>query len=39
MPELPELEVVREVLNRRVIGTTLRSVQVMPQGGSIVARI
>ncbi len=38
MPELPELEVVREVLNRRVVGNTIQSVQVMPQGGSIVVR-
>ncbi len=38
MPELPELEVVREVLNRRVIGTTVQAVHVMPQGGAIVVR-
>lgn len=38
MPELPELEVVREVLNRRVIGTTVQAVHVMPPGGAIVVR-
>ncbi len=38
MPELPELEVVCEVLNRRVVGTRIQAVQVMPQGGSIVVR-
>lgn len=38
MPELPELEVVREVLNRRVIGATIQAVHVMPQGGAIVVR-
>jgi formamidopyrimidine-DNA glycosylase len=38
MPELPELEVVREVLNRRVVGKTITEVNVIPPGGSIVVR-
>ena len=38
MPELPELEVVREVLQRRVVGRTITSVEVLPPGGPIVAR-
>jgi formamidopyrimidine-DNA glycosylase len=38
MPELPELEVVREVLQRRVVGRTITDVQLVPPGGSIVAR-
>ena len=38
MPELPELEVVREVLNRRVVGQTISAVQVLPPGGIIVVR-
>lgn len=38
MPELPELEVVREVLNRRVLGQTIADVSVIPPGGPIVAR-
>ncbi len=38
MPELPELEVVREVLNRRVLGQTITDVLVIPPGGPIVAR-
>ena len=38
MPELPELEVVCEVLNRRVMGQTISSVQVLPPGGPIVVR-
>lgn len=38
MPELPELEVVCEVLHRRVIGQTITSVQVLPPGGPIIVR-
>ena len=38
MPELPELEVVREVLQRRVVGQTITSVEVIPPGGVIVVR-
>jgi formamidopyrimidine-DNA glycosylase len=38
MPELPELEVVREVLQRRVVGKTIVEVFVLPPGGPIVVR-
>ncbi len=38
MPELPELEVVREVLQRRVVGQGITDVQVLPPGGLIVIR-
>ena len=38
MPELPELEVVCEVLKRRVIGQTITSVDVLQPGGPIVVR-
>ncbi len=38
MPELPELEVVREVLKRRIIGYTIDSVEVVPAGAAIVVR-
>ena len=38
MPELPELEVVREVLERRVIGAAILAVDVSPAGGPIVVR-
>jgi formamidopyrimidine-DNA glycosylase len=38
MPELPELEVVREVLQRQVVGKTIHSVEVVPPGGLIVVR-
>jgi formamidopyrimidine-DNA glycosylase len=38
MPELPELEVMREVLKRRVVGQTIADVQVIPPGGAIVVR-
>jgi formamidopyrimidine-DNA glycosylase len=38
MPELPELEVVREVLQRRVVGQTITAVEVLPPGGPIVVR-
>jgi len=33
MPELPELEVVREVLRRRVVGQSFTDVEVLPPGG------
>jgi len=36
MPELPELEVVSEVLRRRVLGQTLAEVQVAPAGAIVV---
>jgi formamidopyrimidine-DNA glycosylase len=38
MPELPELEVVREVLQKRVVGQNIAEVQVLPPGGPIVVR-
>jgi len=38
MPELPELEVVREVLTRRLVGRRIESVTVAPKGGPIVVR-
>jgi formamidopyrimidine-DNA glycosylase len=38
MPELPELEVVAEVLQRRVVGQTVAAVEVLPPGGAIVLR-
>lgn len=38
MPELPELEVVREVLQRRVVGQAIAGVEVIPPGGPIVVR-
>ncbi len=38
MPELPELEVVREVLTRRLVGRVIQTVEVAPKGGSIVIR-
>ncbi|MGQ0603498.1 MAG: DNA-formamidopyrimidine glycosylase family protein [Anaerolineales bacterium] len=38
MPELPELDVVTEVLNRRVAGQTIIGVEILPPGGPIVVR-
>ena len=38
MPELPELEVVKEVLQRRVVGTTIERAEIVPPGGAIVVR-
>jgi len=38
MPELPELEVVRDVLQRRVVGRTITDVRLIPPGGPLVAR-
>jgi formamidopyrimidine-DNA glycosylase len=38
MPELPELEVVREVLGRRLVGRRIEAVTIAPRGGPIVVR-
>lgn len=38
MPELPELEVVREVLTRRIVGRRVERVSVAGRGGPIVIR-
>jgi len=38
VPELPELEVVREVLQRRVVGQVIADAKVIPPGGPIVVR-
>jgi formamidopyrimidine-DNA glycosylase len=38
MPELPELEVVQEVLNRRIIGQTITAAEAIPPGAAIVIR-
>jgi formamidopyrimidine-DNA glycosylase len=38
MPELPELEIVREVLERRVVGQSIVDVSILPPGGPIVVR-
>ena len=38
MPELPELEVVCEVLNRRIAGQPIACVEVLPPGGAIAVR-
>jgi formamidopyrimidine-DNA glycosylase len=38
MPELPELEVVCEVLQRRLVGHAISAVQVLPPGGPVVVR-
>ena len=38
MPELPELEVVKEVLLRRVVGHRITQVQILPPGAAIVVR-
>ena len=38
MPELPELEIVREVLERRLVGRTIAGVTLAPKGGPIVVR-
>jgi formamidopyrimidine-DNA glycosylase len=38
MPELPELEVVREVLQRRAVGQTIAQAEVIPPGGPVVVR-
>ncbi len=36
MPELPELTVVAEVLNRRILCQTIESAEVIPPGSAIV---
>ncbi len=38
MPELPELEVVKEVLQRRVVGQVLDKIEICSGGGAIVVR-
>ena len=38
MPELPELEIIKEVLQRHVVGETIADVQIRPPGGPIVVR-
>ena len=38
MPELPELEVICEALQRRVAGQTIQAVKIIPPGGPIVVR-
>jgi formamidopyrimidine-DNA glycosylase len=38
MPELPELEIVREVLTRHLVGQIILDVEVIPPGGPIVVR-
>ncbi len=38
MPELPELEVVRDVLQRRAVSQRISQVEVLPPGGPIVVR-
>lgn len=38
MPELPELEIIREVLTRRIVGRQIAAVTVSPKGGPIVIR-
>jgi formamidopyrimidine-DNA glycosylase len=38
MPELPELEIAREVLARRLVGRAIAGVTVDPKGGPIVVR-
>src|SRR5690348_11002863 len=38
MPELPELEVVQEVLNRRILGQTIIAAEAIPPGAAIVIR-
>ena len=35
MPELPESEVICEVLQRRVAGQTIREARIIPPGGAI----
>jgi formamidopyrimidine-DNA glycosylase len=38
MPELPELEVVREILQRRLVGRVVQRVALQPKGGPLVVR-
>jgi formamidopyrimidine-DNA glycosylase len=38
MPELPELTVVCDILNRRIVGQTITTAEAIPPGGPIVVR-
>jgi formamidopyrimidine-DNA glycosylase len=38
MPELPELTVAQEVLNRRILGQTITSAKIIPPGAAIMVR-
>jgi formamidopyrimidine-DNA glycosylase len=38
MPELPELEIVAEVLSHRLVGRTIEKVAIEPRGGPIILR-
>jgi formamidopyrimidine-DNA glycosylase len=38
MPELPELEVVKEVLQRRIVGRSIEAIKIEPKGGAIIIR-
>lgn len=38
MPELPELEVVKEVLQRRIVGQSIEAIKIEPKGGAIIIR-
>jgi formamidopyrimidine-DNA glycosylase len=38
MPELPELEVIREVLQRRIVGQSIQNIEVIAPGGAVVVR-
>lgn len=38
MPELPELAIVREVLNKRILGKTIERVELLQPGAAIVVR-
>ena len=38
MPELPELTIVQEVLNRRTLGQTITAAELIQPGGAIVVR-
>jgi len=38
MPELPELEIVRDVLQARLVGKTIERVELIPPGAAIVVR-
>jgi formamidopyrimidine-DNA glycosylase len=38
MPELPELEVIRDVLQRRIAGQSIQNIEVIAPGGAVVIR-
>jgi formamidopyrimidine-DNA glycosylase len=38
MPELPELEVIRDVLQRRIVGQSIQNIEVIAPGGAVVIR-